>query len=208
MKSFIRNLLCRNASTPSMKQLQAIPMQSTDIAIDCGANVGVMTAIMARSGATVYAFEPNPAAFAVLQEKFKHSKNVHCIKKGVLDEPGSAPLFLHQNAEQDQVHWSTGSSLLAAKSNVKTENYVTIELVDLANFISSLRSRVRILKMDVEGVECRILRKLISTGLIQMIDHVFVETHDHKILGLQAETDELRQLIRERKLEHVHLDWV
>jgi FkbM family methyltransferase len=208
MKSFIQNLLRRNESTPSMKQLQAIPMQPTDFAIDCGANVGVMTDIMAHSGAKVYAFEPNPAAFAVLKKKFQNSPNVTCIPKGVFDEPGTAPLFLHQNAEQDQLHWSTGSSLLATKSNVKKDNYVTVELVDLADFIHSLQKRVRILKLDVEGVECRILRKLISTGLILMIDHVFVETHDHKIPGLKAETDEIRHLILERKLEHVRLDWV
>ncbi len=191
-----------------MKLLGSIPMKPTDIAIDCGANVGLMTEIMARSGATVYAFEPNPAAFKVLQEKFKNTPNVHCLPKGVFDEPGSAPLFLHQNAEQNQVHWSTGSSLLAAKSNINKDNYVTIELVDLAAFISSLQTRVRILKLDVEGVECKILRRLISTGIILMIDHVFVETHDHKIPSLKTETDEIRKIIADRNLNHVRLDWV
>lgn len=35
-----------------------------DFAIDCGANVGEVTRKMAKNGAMVYAFEPNPHAFA------------------------------------------------------------------------------------------------------------------------------------------------
>src|SRR5690348_12928173 len=37
-----------------------------DIAIDLGAHVGTITERLARTGATVHAFEPDPDAFAIL----------------------------------------------------------------------------------------------------------------------------------------------
>ena len=40
-----------------------------DVAIDCGANLGAITRIMARGGAEVHAFEPNPDAYAVLKAR-------------------------------------------------------------------------------------------------------------------------------------------
>ena len=44
-------------------------LKAGDIALDCGANVGKITVPMAQTGAAVYAFEPNPHAFAKLKEQ-------------------------------------------------------------------------------------------------------------------------------------------
>src|SRR5215213_9742927 len=44
----------------SLRRLRATGLKPGDLAIDCGANVGEITARMRASGATVYAFEPNP----------------------------------------------------------------------------------------------------------------------------------------------------
>lgn len=200
--------LRRDASQPFLAKIRALDLRPGDVAIDGGANVGVVTAAMAENGATVYAFEPNPDAFARLQARFAGQPNVHCLCQGVLDEPGQARLFLHQNAGEDPVLWSTGSSLRDDKGNVAKDRFVDIEVIDLCAFVRGLGRKVRLLKLDVEGVECRILRKLIETGLIQEIEHVWVETHDQKIPALRAETDALRARIRELGLEHVRLDWI
>ena len=97
--------------------------------------------------------------------------------------------------------------LLDFKNNVLVDKYVEIEVVDLCEFIDSLKYRIKLLKMDVEGVECRILKKLINTGQIRKIDYVFVETHEIKIPELKSETEEIRNLLKERKIRNVNLDW-
>lgn len=189
------------------RKLFSIRPGAGEIAIDCGANVGVVTDHLSKWGATVYAFEPNPFAFRALKERFANRPNVHCIEKGVLDHAGTERLYFHESSGQDEVLWSVGSSLLEYKGNVDRAKFVDVPIVDLGEFIASLKGRVKVLKLDVEGVEVPILKKLIETGLIDRIDYVFAETHDAKIPELREETNSLRGMIRARKLKHVNLDW-
>src|ERR1019366_7261674 len=41
-----------------------------DIIVDCGANIGGMASLFARTGAQVYAFEPHPLCFSVISRRF------------------------------------------------------------------------------------------------------------------------------------------
>ncbi len=189
------------------REFLAIELGATDIAIDCGANVGDVTEHLSSSGATVYAFEPNPYAFASLQRRFAQRANVRCFQQGVLDCDDVRRLYFHQRSEQDEVHWSTGSSLLAYKGNVRNDKFVDTPVIDLSAFIASLRARVKLLKIDVEGVEGAILRKLLATGVIHSVDHVFVEMHERKVPELRGETDGLRRLLKTMNVTHVNLDW-
>src|SRR3546814_14863771 len=105
-----------------------------DIAIDCGANVGRFTRPIAEGGATVHAFEPNPDAFAELSRNLAGFASVHLHQQAVAARPGAVKLYLHEFAETDPVKWSTGSSLLAFKGNVREEDFVTVDAVDFATF--------------------------------------------------------------------------
>jgi FkbM family methyltransferase len=178
-----------------------------DVAIDCGANVGHYTAIMARGGATVYAFEPNPHAFAALAERFRDATNVHCLARAVYAEEARLPLYLHEHAKADPLRWSTGSSLLANKPNVDPRSFVLVETIDLAAFIETLGRPVALMKMDIEGAEAVVLARLIETGAISKIRNLLVETHDGRVPGLAPEMERVRRLIRERGLENVDLGW-
>ena len=104
--------------------------------------------------------------------------------------------------------WSTGSSLVSEKKNVSENSYVTVELLDLAQFIKDLGKRIRVVKLDVEGVEYKILRRMIELDIVGSIDHIFVETHEDQIPELVAEAEEVRALIREKGLKNIDLDWV
>jgi FkbM family methyltransferase len=178
------------------------------IAIDCGANVGIYTALMAERHATVYAFEPNPHAFAVLARRFAGSARVHCTEAAVSVRAGHAPLYLHRDAGDEPLRSSTGSSLIATKPNVAPNQWVDVRLVDLDAFIRSLGQRVTLLKLDVEGVEIAILRGLVETGTIDLVDAVLVEMHDERIPSLREEGAEVRALLARRGASHVRLDWV
>ncbi len=179
-----------------------------DICIDCGANIGLVTSKMADRGAIVYAFEPNPYAFKVLVNTFKNNKNVVCINKAVFNKNTKMKLFLHQNSKQDEVAWSTGSSLLDEKGNIAKDSYIEVEVVDVVEFIKNLNTKIKILKIDVEGAEIEILNKLIDSTVIHNIGKVYAETHEIQIPGLLEKTNELKRKIRRLKIKNINLNWI
>jgi FkbM family methyltransferase len=193
----------------SLRRLAAAGLARGDIAIDCGANVGEITARMRAAGAEVYAFEPNPQAYAALQQRFAGDPGVHCLQKAVDDQPGTVKLFMHQRAAENPLMWSVGSSLVGTKSNVSADSFVEVEAVDLAAFIAALPQPVKVLKIDVEGVECRLLKRLFQTEAISRVEHVFVETHETRMPEMRGELDWVRAEIERRGLgRKVDLDWV
>lgn len=175
--------------------------------MDCGANVGHVTALLADSGADVYAIEPNPYAFDVLARRFATNPRVHCLPVAVAATGGTARLHLHVDAPSDPVTWSTGSSLFVSKPNVDPEAFVEVETIDLQAFLDELGRDVQLLKLDVEGAEVEILERLLASGRITAIDHVLVEMHD-RIPGLEVRAAALRTSLAAPAYRHVHLDWV
>lgn len=195
----------RNLIRPD--QLAKIRLRPGDVAIDCGANIGYVTARMARRGVVVHAFEPNPHAYDILSKRFARNPNVHCYQKGVTDHNGTLKLYLHQFSAQEPVKWSTGSSLLAEKGNVSTEDFVEVEVIDLAEFIEGLHSNVKVLKLDVEGVEYRIVDRLMDTGVIHKIEHILVESHARRMPSLQAEASRVQEKVAALGITHIDWDW-
>jgi len=212
LKRLLRKLFkkkCRESpASIAKKQLLSIPLADSDIVIDCGANVGNVTELLRTSGATIHCFEPNPYAFEVLKKRFSDVNNVYCYQQAVSDENSRQKLFFQENSDDDEVRWSPGSSLLPSKINVRKDKYIEVEVIDLCEFILSLNAQVKILKMDIEGTECVVLKKLINLGIIDKIDYVFVETHDHKIAELREETNSLRELVKSKYATKINLDWI
>lgn len=77
-----------------------------DLVIDCGANMGHITQMLADKGAEVHAFEPNPDAFKILQKRFEGSPAVRLFPEAVLDGPGMMTLYLHLNYERNPERFS------------------------------------------------------------------------------------------------------
>jgi len=206
---FIRWKLGLTPEAASKRALSAVTIQQEDICIDCGANIGEMTAILARNGSVVHAFEPNPYAFASLQKRFESQPHVICHQAAVADRAGRSQLYLHQNSADDEVYWSNGSSLIAEKSNVSKNRTFEVETIDLSNFVKSLNQRVRVLKMDIEGAEFAVLDHLMASDTLDLIDHLFVETHDAKIPALAEIAARVRQRLAARNSSPtINLDWV
>lgn len=179
-----------------------------DIAIDCGANLGAITRVLAAGGAEVHAFEPNPDAFAVLSRAVAGMGNVQLHQQAVLDRPGRLRLHLHVNYALNPERFSSGSSLIGEKRNVDDRAGVDVEVIDLVDFIARLDRPVKLLKIDVEGAEYDILHALIDRGVIDRVEKVFVETHAHAIPSLRETDARLRARLAETGLDgKIDLTW-
>lgn len=179
-----------------------------DIAIDCGANRGLVTRVMAANGARVHAFEPNPVAYERLIEATRGMPSVTCYNKAVLDRPGRMQLYLHLNFDRNPERFSERSSLYAEKVNVDESRAVDVEVVDLVEFIMGLDRPVKLLKIDIEGAEYELLEGLIDRGAIERIGRVFVETHADSIPSLVPKDVALREKIGRLGLqERIDLEW-
>ena len=204
----LRALRRRLRPTALERRIAAFGLDRGDVAIDCGANVGDATFELARTGALVHAFEPNPDAFAILEQRFAGMSAVRLHRQAVLDRAGLARLFLHVDAALDPVASSIGSSLLEFKGNVDPDRFVEVETIDLAEFILALPEPVKVLKLDVEGAECPIVHRLLDTGAIDRVATTVIELHDRHIPELRAENDLLRARIeREGLSARVLTDW-
>jgi FkbM family methyltransferase len=183
-------------------------LQPGDIFIDCGANVGQETIPALKRGAIVYAFEPHPDAFKALRENVGKNNSAHLYQQGVWDRKTTMKLYLHENHNENAVKWSQGASFVEKKENVDISKFVEVEVIDLANFIKKLKHRVRILKIDVEGVEFDILKRLIDCKTYEQIDYVFAETHVDKMTHLAPQEAKIKQRIAKEHIKNIFLDWV
>jgi len=204
----LKRILKKLKPKKSPTYIDQLDIKEGEICIDCGANVGIVTKKLADKGANVFSFEPNPYAYKILREKFQKFKDVTIFQKGVGKEEGRFNLYLHEKSQEDQVKWSTGSSFLSGKPNVDSTKSVEVEVVKLSSFINDLDQDIRLLKMDVEGLEYEILDDLINTGVINKIQTVLVETHEHKIPELKEDAQRIRKIIQQKELKNIDLDWV
>lgn len=133
-----------------------------DIAIDIGANIGIMTSLMAvRAGPTgsVYAFEPHPNTRQKLQvnvESWQQSRyptaTVTVFPYAASVKSGKAALI-----EPDQFAANSGVATLGKLFNDEDQrSCVKVETISFDDWSSGL-GQVRLVKIDVEGHEDSVL---------------------------------------------------
>ena len=178
------------------------------LCIDCGANVGDVTQLMLMQGCRVIAFEPNSVAFHELSERFEGIADVQCIPKGVYETHSHLQLFSPDQKDIDPLKSSVSSSIYADKKNVSTATSEIVELVDIAGVIEAQSDPIALIKIDIEGAEYRVLKRIIETDNAQKIGRILVEEHYLKIPSLEKERREVIELIEARGIKHISLDWM
>ena len=182
-------------------------LTASDLVIDCGANLGEFTHLLAANGATVHAFEPDPYTFSRLCENTSHLLNVVCHNQAVGVGQATVKLYRRPNFDQSPDAASISSSVFADKTNVAADNYVEVEQIDFVSFLNDLGRPVRLLKIDIEGAEVPLLERMIQTDSLQRVDVAFAETHDTRIPALAGRTANLREIAESRFPGKLYLDW-
>ena len=142
--------------------------------VDCGSNIGmsVLYFKMIYPDAEILAFEPDQQAFACLEENIKENKiqAVRLNRKAVSDKEGNIDFYYDQE-DPGSLHMSTLQERMPKAKQV-------VEATLLSGFIDR---EVDFLKMDVEGVEAKVIKDLNDRGKLGFIKQMVIEYHHHLV---------------------------
>lgn len=147
--------------------------EGAPVIYDVGANIGMATFYFKwlYPEAHIHAFEPNPAAFKLLEKNVavNQLKGVDLHACALSDTPGT--LTLHVNP----VYGGMLTASVFARNNTPTSVEVPTEI--LSQYLHS--KPADFLKMDVEGAEVAIARDLNAQNSWQHIKECVIEYHHH-----------------------------
>ena len=183
-----------------------------DLVMDCGANMGVVTELLAATGADVLAYEPDPYAFSILEQKFANTPNVTLINAAVGVGAGTIRLMRADNFGDNPDGASVKSTILDGGRRIDAANAVEVTLLDFPTLVRehvSARGEIAFIKMDVEGAELDILEILDREDLFTNIRALVAETHERKFKDLRDRYKALREVVAAKyPAGKVNLDWI
>jgi len=149
---------------------------------DIGANKGQYSCRIRTicPDATIYAFEPHPATFALLRTKAM-KYNFEAINKGLSDVSGSMQLFDRADNTDGSEHASLYRQVIEdIHGSGATACNVIVTTVD--DFVAERNIRqIDLLKIDTEGNELKVLQGARTALASQMIDLVQIEFNEMNV---------------------------
>lgn len=140
-----------------------------DSVLDIGANIGYYTLIFAQlvgSAGRVFAFEPDPENFALLQKNIEMNgyNNVTLVHKAVASTAGIIRLYICANNKGNhRIHDANDG-----RASIK------VEAVRLDDFFKDYDGRIDFIKMDIEGAEMEVISG--ASSLLQRNQNLKIAT--------------------------------
>jgi len=177
-------------------------IQKGDIFIDVGSNIGQEIEYFARLGLHLDSYEPHPELFKYLKLKYSGYSNITLNNIAVYNDNCFKTLYFKKSPPElldpqfDDKKWALtdgGSTLIKEKANVGGRYGASVRCVDIVDVINkvcnSLKNTdrktknypIKILKIDVEGAEYHILRRMIETNTVFIPKFIFFEDHSRKV---------------------------
>jgi FkbM family methyltransferase len=162
-----------------------------DVFLDVGANVGLYSLLLASalgSSGQVIAFEPERESFEHLQDNLKLNEagNVRPFQKALGDADGRADLFLRGGNADSTFVWSP---------SLRYAGQQMVHVVQGDGFLERQNLPLpRLVKVDVEGYECNVLRGLRRTLANPRCELVCCEVHPG-LLPKSAQPEDIVQFL-------------
>lgn len=205
-----RNL--RKATAEGFLSGVAAMLRPGDIALDCGANVGVVTRVLAATGADVVSFEPDPFAFGKLRAAFADHPRVELVNAAVGVSDGTVRLMRAGNFGDNPAGASVKSTILQGGRMIDEAAGIDVRLMDFPAYLEAKiaeRGEIAFVKMDIEGAELDLLEEMDRRGLLAHIRCLVAETHERKFRDLRPRYRALRtNFARKYPGGRVNLDWI
>jgi len=178
------------------------------LVIDVGANIGMVSECLAKKGSKVISFEPNKKAYAKLTNVAKKFNNIDIknVAAGIRNK--TVKLYMHKESRLSIEDLTQASSLLSEKPNISSGIFEEVQEIDFAEYLKSLKSKVELIKIDIEGYEIQLINHLLDKGSLDNVKKIYLETHEKKFIQLVQPTIKLKQRIKLEGLEEKFCyDW-
>jgi FkbM family methyltransferase len=150
------------------------------VIIDCGGNTG-LTMLYYKSRypkAKITVFEPNPVCVNAISNNIRDNKLTQTvvIPKAVWNKESTMKLAVIEGNS------AVGSLFTHQKDPGFKEQEISVKTTRLSQYI---RSRVDVLKIDIEGAEVDVLREVKSK--LHLVDRLIIESHTLTIDGKRVD---------------------
>lgn len=177
-------------------------LKPSAIMIDVGANIGyytVLAASLVGVDGHVYAFEPEPDNFNLLEKNCAHNSlsNVSLARAALSDRQGKGQIYLNDSNLGDHQVYDDGAGRLSRE----------IELLSGSAYLKPFVQRVDVIKVDTQGAEYQVLKglqALIADSLPAL--HMIVEFWPAGLRRAGSSGDQLLDLLLSFKLDMQLID--
>lgn len=195
--------------TKKIYHLDQLSALSKPVIIDIGAHIGLASLyfLMQNSNAIIYAYEPNPSAFQILE----HNTNINSLQSQIFISPkaisskgGKLDLYIDKSVEEK--NWSSVSSILKDGWQSKIEmNSIEVDSISLDQAIKDCYKAPDIVKIDVEGAEYKILEE---SMLVNKAKYLIVELHPISKRTREESIKRIRKILKEKSfvIDEIRLD--
>jgi FkbM family methyltransferase len=162
---------------PHMVELLKSLIGPNEIILDIGANIGLTSILFSSLALKVYAFEPSPSTFRILQENLSRAKadKVHAVNIGC-----------GAREEQMNITFSTNNrsgGFVSDKIQLKKDHITEqIQINSLDYFFSGHDERIAFIKIDVEGFEAEVIKG--ARALLEKFKPLVVLELNHYCLNI------------------------
>lgn len=150
-----------------------LKINSPKIIVDMGASYGIVSSVYSKQypDALIYAFEPNKKAFEYAQKLFSRNalNNIFLFNVAVGDDNKEIEFYVNPG------HFES-ASVFSNEFNAGTKQVV--RMVDVNAFFDSNKfSKIDFLKIDIEGMEFKLMEHLHKERKLDIVQNIFIEVH-------------------------------
>lgn len=178
-KGYLQSLAKGEFKQDCFQVQQQIIQKQDPVIFDIGANRGTVLEQYLNyfSAANIFAFEPFPDSFNLLNSRFIGNKNIRCFEKAVSSSAGPKEFFVNKNIDTNSLlkPQKTG---LTSDEQVRNLSTIKVEGIVLDEFCTTNNiEHIDILKMDIQGGEFEALKGLHNMLSKSAIDLIYTETY-------------------------------
>jgi FkbM family methyltransferase len=145
---------------PNVSNVIETILDEGDLFVDVGANIGydsLLASTVVGSKGSVVSIEASPRTYELLRQQIHDNRaiNVRTVNKAVSDATGTVTLYTGLNGD-------IGRATMVPARGLAEE--ATVAAAPLDEILSKdERSRLRLIKIDIEGAELPVLRRFLDT---------------------------------------------